>query len=387
VKFFLGVDGGQSSTTALIGDENGRILGVGRAGPCNHAGAAEGREKFVQALSACVGDALAQASEAVPATEATASAIQFECACLGFSGGPADKEALAREIVDAKHYAFTHDALIALSGATAGGHGVVSIAGTGSIAFGRNSVGRTARAGGWGYTFGDEGGAFDLVRKAVRAALRFEEGWGPPTALRDALLDAAGAGPTQLRRDSTERSPLELRRDSMERSPLELRRDGAPSGSERSPSDFGRDSMERSSSHGYPGRDADGAGSINDLLHRLYTDEFPRARIAAFAPLVDEVALAGDAVARDILNGAAQSLATIAAAVREQLFAPGEIVTVSYAGGAFRSAMLLERFRLLVELADGNRVTAPRFGPAAGALIEAYRLAGIECALDRLPAF
>ena len=326
MKLFLGVDGGGSSTTAVIGDENGRVLGVGRAGPSNHAGE-EGREKFVQALNGCLRDAGIQATDAsIKATDAlaqtTPGGICFECACIGLSGGPADKEALAREIVNAKHYAFTHDALIALSGATAGGHGVVTIAGTGSIAFGRNSVGRTARVGGWGYIFGDEGSAFDLVRKALRAALRFEEGWGPPTALRDALLEAAGS-----------------------------------------------------------------TGSMNNLLHRFYTGEFPRARIAAFAPLVDELALAGDAVARDILNDAAQSLATIAAAVRGQLFAPAEIVTMSYAGGAFRSVMLLERFRLLVELVDGNRVTAPRFGPAAGALIEAYRLAGIECALDGMPGF
>ena len=44
--------------------------------------------------------------------------------------------------------------------------------------------------------------------------------------------------------------------------------------------------------------------------------------------------------------------------------------------------MVLERFRMLVELEDGNRVQAPRFGghygPAAGALIEAYRAAGVD---------
>jgi len=313
VKLFLGVDGGQSSTTALIGNEEGRVLGVGRAGPCNHVGAAEGREKFVRALGACVGNALAEAGLAADS--------RFECACMGFSGGPADKEALARETVAAETYAITHDALIALVGATGGGPGVVTIAGTGSIAFGRNAEGRSARAGGWGYAFGDEGGAFDLARKALRAALRFEEGWGPPTALRDALLEATGSD------------------------------------------------------------------NSNDLLHRFYTDEFPRARIAAFAALVDEVALAGDTVASDILNEAAQSLATIAAAVRGQLFAPDEIVTMSYAGGAFQSVMLLERFRMLVELADGNRVAAPKFGPAAGALIEAYRLAGIECGLVGMAGF
>jgi N-acetylglucosamine kinase len=67
------------------------------------------------------------------------------------------------------------------------------IAGTGSIAFGRNAAGLTARSGGWGYVFGDEGGAFDIARQATRAALRMEEGWGPPTALRQALLETTGA--------------------------------------------------------------------------------------------------------------------------------------------------------------------------------------------------
>jgi N-acetylglucosamine kinase-like BadF-type ATPase len=43
-----------------------------------------------------------------------------------------------------------------------------------------------------GYLFGDEGGGFDIVRQAIRAALRFEEGWGPATA-RTPLLEAAYA--------------------------------------------------------------------------------------------------------------------------------------------------------------------------------------------------
>jgi N-acetylglucosamine kinase-like BadF-type ATPase len=33
MKLFLGVDGGQSGTTAVIGGETGRILGTGEAGP------------------------------------------------------------------------------------------------------------------------------------------------------------------------------------------------------------------------------------------------------------------------------------------------------------------------------------------------------------------
>ena len=146
MKYFLGVDGGQSSTTALVGDEHGRVIGVGRAGPCNHAGPAEGRDKFVRALSACLSEALTNAG--------VAGDQRFEAACMGFSGGPTDKEALAREIVVAEKYSITHDALIALVGATGGEPGVVVVAGTGSIAFGRNAEGRTARAGGWGYASG-----------------------------------------------------------------------------------------------------------------------------------------------------------------------------------------------------------------------------------------
>ena len=33
MKLFLGVDGGQSSTMAVIGDHTGRILGMGKTDP------------------------------------------------------------------------------------------------------------------------------------------------------------------------------------------------------------------------------------------------------------------------------------------------------------------------------------------------------------------
>ncbi len=185
--WFLGVDGGQSSTTALIGDDSGRVVGYGRGGPCNHVAAAQGRAKFTAAIRSCVETACAQAG-------LDPDSVRFRSACLGFSGGPADKQNILHEILRCGRITVTHDALIALAGATGGEPGIVAIAGTGSIAFGRNAAGQTARAGGWGYIFGDEGGAFDIARQALRAALRFEEGWGPPTSLRQVLLDATGAG-------------------------------------------------------------------------------------------------------------------------------------------------------------------------------------------------
>jgi N-acetylglucosamine kinase-like BadF-type ATPase len=312
MKLFLGVDGGQSSTTALIGDEGGRVLGAGQGGPCNHVGAAEGRAKLTRAVEECVGKACGQAGLDL-------KQIYFEAACFGMSGGPDDKEALLAAILPARKWVVTHDGLIALSGGTAGGPGIVTIAGTGSLCFGRNAQGQTRRAGGWGYIFGDEGGGFDIVRQALRAALRMEEGWGPPTALLEALIEAAGAR------------------------------------------------------------------SANDAQHRFYTQEFPRPRIASLSLLVDRVAADGDPIAIDILHNAAQSLASFAAAVRRQLWKSGEPAPIVYVGGVFRSRRVLERFRLLVEMEEGVRCQPPEFGPAAGALFEAYRAAGLHPELTDLP--
>lgn len=179
-RLFLGVDGGQTTTTAVISDETGRLVGDGKAGPCNHVRGEGGRKKFVAAIRACI-SAACEPAGLDPET------VEFEGACLGFSGGPADKAPILAGMLRAAKLVVTHDALIALAGATAGMPGVITIAGTGSIAFGRNATGKTARAGGWGYKFGDEGGAFDLTRQALRAALRYEEGWGPPTTLHRAL--------------------------------------------------------------------------------------------------------------------------------------------------------------------------------------------------------
>jgi N-acetylglucosamine kinase-like BadF-type ATPase len=182
--YFLGVDGGQSSTTAVIGDRDGKIVGWGSAGPCNHVSGGDAKAKFLRVMTECLSQA---------ATRAGVAQWRFKAVCFGMSGGPADKSALLHEMIEAEHWMVTHDAMIALAGATSGEPGIVTIGGTGSIAFGQNSRGETARAGGWGYMLGDEGGAFDIVRQALRAILREHEGWGVRTALTPALLEAGSA--------------------------------------------------------------------------------------------------------------------------------------------------------------------------------------------------
>ena len=301
MKLYLGVDGGQSGTTAAIADENGAIVGIGEAGPCNHAAAGEGRAKLERAVRGSLAEACAAAG-LNPAT------VEFEAACFGMSGGPDDKEEILARAIRTRRLFVTTDAVIALAGATESGRGIIVIAGTGSIAFGRNRVGRSARAGGWGYVFGDEGGAFDVVRQALRAALRMEEGWGPRTILREHLVRAARAR------------------------------------------------------------------NANDLVHRFYGPDWPRDKVATLAPLVDRVAMAGDPVALEILQNAAMQLAGFVTAVRGQIYDEGDAVEIAHVGGVFSSTILLERFRTLVELSDGSRVTTPKRGPAEGAIREAMAL-------------
>ncbi|MGQ9633701.1 MAG: BadF/BadG/BcrA/BcrD ATPase family protein [Bryobacteraceae bacterium] len=185
LRLLLGVDGGQSATVAAVADEKGQILGEGEAGPCNHTRAKGGVRKFERALRGSIQAAWRRAR--------LQGAPQFAAACLGFSGGAADKRELVHPIVRARKIYVTTDAEIALAGATGGEPGIVVIAGTGSIAYGRNRAGETARAGGWGYLFGDEGGAFDIVRQALRAVLLSEEGRGVQTRLTEALLETTGA--------------------------------------------------------------------------------------------------------------------------------------------------------------------------------------------------
>lgn len=182
-RYYLGIDGGQSSTTALVADESGHVVGMGHSGPCNHVTGLEARHKFLKVVGECI-------EQAVRNLTCNSSPPAFAAACLGFSGGPEDKTAYASELLTSPLLKVTNDAEIALTGATDGEPGIIIIAGTGSIAFGRNATGRTSRAGGWGYLFGDEGGAFDITRRALRAALRSEEGWGPATLLSESLLAA-----------------------------------------------------------------------------------------------------------------------------------------------------------------------------------------------------
>jgi len=314
MMLFLGVDGGQSSTTALIADETGRVLGRGADGPCNHVeSAAEGREKFVRVIGGCV-------RAAAVSTGSGEEMPLFRAACLGFSGGPADKLGILREMLQVDELLVTTDAAIALTGACGGGPGIITIAGTGHISMGRGPDGRLARAGGWGYFFGDEGGGFWIACQAVRAAMRVHENWGTRTTLHDRLLQATGSS------------------------------------------------------------------DANAMMHAMYTAEWPRKRVAALSRIVEEEAETGDFEARDILARGAAELLKISAIVRGNLFAENMGARLSPIGSVWKSRLLRENFVALWTAANPlNLFAPPAMGPAAGALLEAFRIGGVSASPHNLP--
>lgn len=179
VSIFLGIDGGGSKTSCLIGDE-ATILGHGISGPSNVIRV--GEQRAGEAIMAAINQACA---------EAHVNPSQIERTCIGVAGGARPETAkVMLQILSAivgREIEIVGDMVIAMEAASGSGPGVVVIAGTGSIAYGRNAAGQTARAGGWGFAISDEGSAHWIGRTAIAAVLRaFDEGQHP--ALLNSLM-------------------------------------------------------------------------------------------------------------------------------------------------------------------------------------------------------
>ena len=186
LMLYLGIDGGQTRTRALLADATGRVLGIGVAGPSNHVEVPGGRERLRAAVTGSANAALRQAGfDDVGRT-------RFAAVYCAMTGEADFKTEIIAPAFSAGVVRVEHDAPAALEGATLGEPGIIVVAGTGSVVFGRNAAGESSRAGGWGYVFGDEGGAFGLAREGVRRALDALDGVGPGTDLVDRLTSRFG---------------------------------------------------------------------------------------------------------------------------------------------------------------------------------------------------
>ena len=164
MAIFLGIDGGGSKTSCAIGDET-RLLGIGSSGGSNIVRVGESQAR------AAIADAIGKACAA-----ANVAPIQIQRTCAGLAGGARCEvsDAVRRIVAESVggEVFVVGDIVIVLEAAFGTGPGVIVIAGTGSIAYGRDRKGETVRAGGWGFAISDEGSGHWIGRSAVSAAIR-----------------------------------------------------------------------------------------------------------------------------------------------------------------------------------------------------------------------
>lgn len=291
----LGIDAGGTKTVCLLADAGGAILSEGRGAGANlqAAGELEVEKVLHHVMESATGD-----------RETRPAAI-----CLGIAGVDREDDArtvraIMRRISPGSRVLVVNDALIALVAGAGTGPGIVIVAGTGSISYGRSASGAAARAGGWGHVIGDEGSGYWIGRCALAAVVREVDGRGPQTQLTADVLAHFGV--------------------------------------------------------------PDAAG----LVHIVYNRDVPRKNVATLGPIVQKAHEHGDAVATQILEGAAEELVVAARSVAARLEMRGEAFPFILAGGVFRVVpwLVSELERRLVEVAPRSHVRPLTEEPAVGAV-------------------
>jgi len=181
MSFYLGIDGGGTKTRCALGDET-TILATSMSGGSNVVRLGEAKTR--DALHSAVRQAC---------TTANITSDQIRRICIGASGAArpeiaAKIRAILNELTPAV-VEVVGDMVIALEAAFGSGPGVIAIAGTGSIVWGRDITGRTARAGGWGFAISDEGSGHWIGRRAISDILQAHDE-GQETALTAMVFHA-----------------------------------------------------------------------------------------------------------------------------------------------------------------------------------------------------
>ena len=185
MAYYLGIDGGGTKTRCLLADET-TVLAKAMTGGSNivRLGETQARESLHTAIhQVCAA--------------ARISPYQIRAICIGAAGAARPEIAAKIRSILAElipEIALTNievvgDTVITLEAAFGAGSGVIAIAGTGSIVYGRDAAGHTARAGGWGFAVSDEGSGHWIGRRAISAILSARD-QGLETKLTAMVLQA-----------------------------------------------------------------------------------------------------------------------------------------------------------------------------------------------------
>jgi N-acetylglucosamine kinase-like BadF-type ATPase len=301
---FLGVDGGNTKSIALVALADGSIAGWGRS------------EGTADIHAVAIDEAMPRLEAAADAALGAAGSDDGRVGAAGFSLAGADwpedfAELGARLAGRWPRQVVVNDAIGALRAAIPEGPGVVIVCGTGATTGARGADGRTWHSSFWQETQG----AHELGVSGIHAVIRAELKIAPPTALTGALLEALG--------EST----------------------------------------------------------VEGALHRLTgRTRKQRGDWATLAPLVLDVAEAGDPAAAEIVDGHGAALGRLAVGAARRVGILGAPFDLALAGGVIRHGGSRLRDAIVAavhEVAPEARVVRPTLEPAVGALLLAYDLAGV----------
>lgn len=175
-KYYIGIDGGGSKTKFICFNQAGQECGTATAigTYCAQDGIDDVLIRLKDGISQCL-------------PEETADVL------IGF-GMPAygenqELDTLAaekiRETFSPMQVHIDNDSAVGWAGSLALEPGISVVAGTGSIAYGRDTAGRIERCGGWHEFFSDEGSGFWLGKQLLQLFSQQSDGRLPRTALYD----------------------------------------------------------------------------------------------------------------------------------------------------------------------------------------------------------
>jgi N-acetylglucosamine kinase-like BadF-type ATPase len=183
-QLYLGVDGGNSSTRALVTDAAGTALGYGTGGNSNYQSVG---------LEAAIGHVLAAVEEACRGAGLSTAQVAYTYFALAGDDVADDHTLLLKTLQDrlpGLAFGLSNDVWAGLRAGSLSGLGVAVNCGSGCGAVGRNAAGQGLIIPDVGYIFGDSGGGNQIAVDGIRAVIRAWDGRGEPTLLTRLILDA-----------------------------------------------------------------------------------------------------------------------------------------------------------------------------------------------------
>lgn len=308
MSVYLGVDGGGTKTALCLVTGAGEVLARHEAPGCYYLGSPAG-----------VGLVAAVLDDAVPAVCARAGVDPSEVG-YGFFGLPVYGEvpgdvsaldAAPRNALGHDRYRCDNDMVCGWAGSLGLEDGINVVSGTGSISYGQRGD-RTARVGGWGELFGDEGSGYWIAVRGLQSGAQMSDGRLPVGPLLTLL-----------------RGRLGLEQD------LDL---------------------------------------VDVVLSRWRSDRRRVAALSRL--VVEAARLGDAVAAEILVAAATELARLVDATRVRLGFPAGEEVPVSYSGGVFSAPEVVAAFTGRLASSGPYVLTVPRFSPAVGAALYAARLAG-----------